>query len=147
MDSGDNWLGVASILISAVALAGVAYSLVLQSHALRVAQAQATRATQIELIRMLIENPQIETPFAHDRDGRGAYLHLNLLMKHHEFGFLIGDFSEGSIRTQMAPVFEHESGRNYWQRARPIFVAEANTKRKRRFVAILDEELARTGIA
>jgi hypothetical protein len=91
MDSGDNWLGVASILISAVALAGVAYSLVLQSHALRVAQAQATRATQIELIRMLIENPQIETPFAHDRDGRGAYLHLNLLMKHHEFGFLIGD--------------------------------------------------------
>ena len=65
------------------------------------------------------------------------------MMKHHEFGFLVGDFSEKATRMQMAAVFTHESGRNFWQRVRPIFAADANTKLKKRFVVILDEELAR----
>jgi hypothetical protein len=141
--SGDSeLLGLLSVAISSIALVGVAYSLVLQANGLRLARAQATRSTQIELIRMLIENPTIESPFGGaDPASRTVELHLNLMMKHHEFGFLVGDFSENAIRTQMSFVFSSPVGREFWLRVRSIYASEANSKNKRRFVEILDEEL------
>jgi len=139
--SNGDWLGLLSTVLSSVAVIGVVYSLILQNRGLRLMQAQATRAVQMELMRMLIENPDLRSPFV---TRPSVDLHSNLMLKQFEFGFIIGDYSKEVIFTQMGDLFSQESGRELWQRLRPYFIAEADTNRKRQFVALVDEEFKRS---
>ena len=52
-------IAIISTLISSIALVGVAVSLVLQARQLRASQIQASRATQVELIKVSIDSREL----------------------------------------------------------------------------------------
>lgn len=74
--------GAVSALLSTLALGGVLVSLLLQRQAARLEREQAQRALHVELMRMAIENPDLQACFGPFGDGlsdveRGQWTYIN----------------------------------------------------------------------
>jgi hypothetical protein len=143
MDGAATTAAVISALISALALGGVALSLLLQVRQLKIAQLQASRAAQLELVKLAIENPGLNDTtdrWTADPAGYPRHAYVNLVFKYLELSFAIGALSERSVRVQVAYLFDSTYSREWWHTAaREVFFTEANSGRERRFAAIVDE--------
>src|SRR4051794_13391568 len=86
MQDASFLVSTLSALISSIALVGVAVGLLLQSRELKIARAQAFRATQAELIRMAVDDPSllvaIGSALFQDEQLAKQNLYLNWRTKH-----------------------------------------------------------------
>src|SRR5947207_1598833 len=100
-------VALASTLISSIALVGVAAGLFLQAKQLQLGRVQAFRATQAELIKMTVDNP--DTSFFYSQSSADPqvvrrYLVMTWRLRHLEFGYLLGEMSADGIRSELDPI-------------------------------------------
>ncbi len=139
--------GAISALLSGIAVGGVALSLLMQAHQTRIDQARGMRVSQLELMKVLLEDPSLRpvSPIANAYPGPAwrKSIYLNLMFKYLEMGYEIGYFSETSIRTHTTNYFQIEHAREWWGRARDDYRPDAHSRRLRRFLRIVDEQYAK----
>ena len=136
-------IAVLSIIISSVALLGVAYSLILQALQLRANQLQVSRATQLELVKLVIDNPELVSDSIDQSDpeltARAGSL-LNYRIKQLELSYSVKAVSSASVRLQARLLFKDNHPVQWWAGAREVYAAEAATRRERQFFALVDQE-------
>ncbi|WP_203990415.1 DUF6082 family protein [Sphaerisporangium rufum] len=154
IDDGGQWsrrseigqtYGAAAALLSVLALAAIAFSLVLQAREVKLAREQASRATHNELITMALNDPDYREcwgVFSTERDERSIrqQLYTNLVVSYWQTRFELGTFSETHLRHGAATVFSARPGRVFWRDAREARIRTSQTRKARRFHSILDEE-------
>jgi Family of unknown function (DUF6082) len=135
-----------SLVISSVALLGVACGLILQARQLKANQLQVSRATQLELVKLVIDNPEL---LARSVDSSNSELKirinsfLNYRFKRMELSYSIKAVSAASVRLQSELIFNEGYPVEWWAAAREVYAAEAMTRRERQFFALVDEEYTR----
>jgi hypothetical protein len=145
-DVGQTY-GLASAVLSGIALVSIGLSLAQQAKQTKIAQLQAARAMQMELFSMAYEHPEL-------RVGWGASLQLphlewrqstytNLVFMYIKTAYLIGDFNDQDIRRAMANRFKTQLGRDFWAQVSDSYRIAATTRKERRFLALTNEEYQR----
>ncbi|MBG0568019.1 DUF6082 family protein [Actinoplanes aureus] len=147
--------GVASAIFSALAVAGVAASLVYQARALRLARVQAIRTTHWELLTTAMERPSLFAPAAGLKQWQATtmkpeqFWYATAFVNYWHSAFDAGLHTEASLRDGSLPnFFASELGRQWWTTSH-----SAKTWRTsidpvtRRFAQILDEEYAKAAAA
>jgi Family of unknown function (DUF6082) len=144
MSSGTA-IAVISTLISSVALAGVAISLLIQARQLRTSQIQASRTAQAELLKISISEPAMASAALGwpSVDDFSKSIYLNLKMKALELNYVLKVTTATSVRNQASILFRAEFGREWWVRNRGIYHDEAATRREQEYYAIIDDEFSR----
>jgi hypothetical protein len=150
---GTDWLrlsyvgqtyGAVSALLAALALLGVAVSVLLQVREARNNRLQAERTRHYELLRMALENPSYFRVFARPEgtdDQKRLVTYTNLLLQYWLMIWEFGDLSEQELRGYIAPdLFGTDAGRAYWEQVGSARLDYAETKKARKFEEILDEE-------
>jgi hypothetical protein len=138
-------IALLSTLISSIALVGVAVSLLLQARQLRTSQLQATRAAQLELIKMTIDNPTLATTVLGEDDPEVSIedIFINWHFQYLQFAYENGSIPMPSLPYHMASLFKAEAVRNWWGWARRSYEMDATTRREKQFFAIADQEFQR----
>ncbi|WP_346094096.1 DUF6082 family protein [Streptomyces olivaceiscleroticus] len=141
--------GFTSAIVSALALAGVAVSLIVQNRQARAEQVQGIRSYYLELVRLELDDMELYQPvWGHsdiaDPHEQKRHVYADLLMNYAWMGFEIGTIRERLLRDMLAGMFTGEAGRHYWIRAHASWIASSSASRVgRRFLAIVNEEHAR----
>jgi hypothetical protein len=134
---------VVSMTLSLVALIAAMASLALQARDQFANRHQALRSTQLELVRMAIENPVLYLGYEPTAEQRVRFAHrgyVNLFVKYFELGYLTGALGEVEVRHQMGELFAERGPREVWPALRPAWRTEATSTAKRRFAAIVEHE-------
>jgi hypothetical protein len=140
--------GAAAALLSVLALVGISASLILQAREAKVAREHASRVTHSELLQMAMDDPAYREcwgpvdPSRSERELR-QHAYTNLIVSYWQSRFEIGTFNEAHLRAGAAAMFAGAPGRRFWATARSDRHATAQTRRMRRFNAILDDEYAK----
>jgi hypothetical protein len=132
-----------SIALSLVALVAAVTSLSLQANDLFASRHQSLRGAQLELVRMAIEDPIVYLGYEPTEEQRIQFANrgfVNVLMKYFESGFLTGTLGETEIRHQMSELFANSGPRQAWATFRASWQVEATSRKKRRFVEIVEHE-------
>lgn len=137
--------GAAAALISVLALVGISFSLILQAREAKAAREHASRVTHSELLRMAMENPAYRECWGPledslDETEQQQQIYTNLILSYWQSRFEVGMFSEAHLRAGGSDMFAAAPGRRFWAETRQVRRATAQTRRARRFHAILDEE-------
>lgn len=141
--------GFTSAVVSALALAGVAASLMVQNRQARAEQVQGIRSYYLELVRLELDDMALYQPVwgatdIADPHERKRHVYADLMMNYAWMGFEIGTIREPLLRDMLAGMFTGEAGRRYWGKAHTSWAASSSGSRiGRRFLAIVDEEHAR----
>lgn len=141
--------GFTSAVVSALALAGVAASLMVQNRQARAEQVQGIRSYYLELVRLELDDMTLYQPVwgatdIADPHERKRHVYADLMMNYAWMGFEIGTIREPLLRDMLAGMFTGEAGRRYWGKAHTSWAASSSGSRiGRRFLAIVDEEHAR----
>jgi hypothetical protein len=122
-----------SILISSIALVGVAISLILQARQLRASQLQAHNNAQLELIKLAVANPAIagELSGATDLDAFLKRVYLNWHFSFLSMSYQIKTISDPALREVVKRIFTGEFARAWWTYAGPAYRVGATTRRRR----------------
>lgn len=140
----ELWVNLVAALLSAAALAAVAISVHLQSRELRITREQGVRENQLQLIAILLEHPSLRVDAGSTPSEILEYrrsLYLNLLLRHLQLSYLVGESSDAAVAAQAALQLQRAGTRDFWAENRYLFEVEARgDRRKERFVAILDEQ-------
>ncbi len=152
-----NWLqlsnigqtyGAVSALLSSLALASVAVSLLYQSRDNQNAREQTTRMLQFELIRMAMSDPSLMTAsgapwdldIPSDSSSIRQFLYVQLWVSFLGGNYTIGELPESAVRHLAAhELFRSEAGRNYWAAVGQVQIKDSIGRRKL-FFRILDDE-------
>ena len=144
-DVGEAY-GGPSALMAGIAMIGVTAALVFQIRQFKTSQAIEVRKMQIELMRMLVEDPTLRpispTYQGVDTERRRRAIYSNLMFKFLELGFEIGYVSRESLEIELAGQFRIEEIGQMWRKARRQYAASASNAGQREFVAIVDRALA-----
>ncbi|WP_201776555.1 DUF6082 family protein [Allosalinactinospora lopnorensis] len=137
--------GAVSALIAVLALVGVAVTLVFQARETRRAIEETRRQAMSELLRMAMDDPDLDecwgpVPDGEDPKTRKQQLYTNMIISQWASAFEIGALPEERLRAVAREMFQGAVGYAYWTRARDMSSMTEGTRRERRFVAILDEE-------
>jgi hypothetical protein len=143
--------GAASAVLSALALCGIAYSLLLQSMQTRTSQIYALSQRQLDLVRFTLEHPEFayswgESPHAENYALRSF---SNLIVTHWLMLWRVGDIDEPSLRAMASRFFRGSVARAFWEEIGPRWIRNP-LQRDRLFLRILDDALhdaERTGPA
>jgi hypothetical protein len=141
--------GFTSAIVSALALTGVAASLIVQNRQARADQVQGIRSYYLELVRLELDDMPLFQPVWGDTDiadphEQKRHVYADLMMNYAWMGFEIGTIGESLLRDMLAGMFTGEAGRHYWSRAHTSWIASSSGSRVgRRFLAIVGEEHAR----
>ncbi|MGW3284765.1 DUF6082 family protein [Streptomyces sp. NPDC001002] len=141
--------GFTSAIVSALALAGVAVSLIVQNRQARADQVQGIRSYYLELVRLELDDMALFQPVwgatdIADPHEQKRHVYADLMMNYAWMGFEIGTIRERLLRDMLAGMFTGEAGRHYWSRAHTSWIASSSGSRVgRRFLAIVGEEHAR----
>ncbi|MFD9100285.1 DUF6082 family protein [Streptomyces virginiae] len=110
----------ASVLISGIALAGVAASLTLQGQQTKAARDERDRATHRQMIYLTmgdralaecLEPPNTPMPFERYRQ----IIFANLIMGRWYAAYQLGDVDESTLRYTLERHFRGEIGRSHWE--------------------------------
>lgn len=137
-----------STLIGAVALGGVAASLLIQARELRLSRAQAFRESQLELIRMSLENMPVALEFSAEFPSEEEFrkaVYCNWRMRHLELGYVTGEMSKASLETYLRMVARSQSARQWWSKAGPFWGVTAKRGRASQFVALANRAFDEVG--
>lgn len=138
--------GAASAIFSALALTGVAVSLILQARQARAARKEIERNHHFQLMEMAINDPELLTCWGATSSERGARtlrqrLYLNLIISYWEMMYEVGETSTRMLRSHArTALFSQRLGYDFWTDTRMARLEVANNARQRRFWKILDEE-------
>lgn len=137
--------GAVSAFLAALALIGVAASVLLQLRETRFSRLEAGRTRHHELIRLAMENPSYLDIFASPAfptdasvDVRRSIAYINLYLQFQQMLWEFSDISEADIRSTAHGLFGTSLGRDYWQRYGHIRLQNDNTTREREFDQTLD---------
>lgn len=132
--------GLVSALVSAIALSGVAFSLILQRRQYEITQLQTLRAMQFELVQMGYQNPNLSEVFGADErpDYMAEHRYINLWFMYYQAGYRIGAFSDSTMSRIATSSFRSERFRQWWLDDRETYAAHADTATGRRFVTLVD---------
>ncbi|GIE48645.1 hypothetical protein Ani05nite_21790 [Amorphoplanes nipponensis] len=139
--------GLASALVSSVALVAVARTLSLQTRLNKISHLQAFRSMQAEVARFSFDHPDeclgmVGATTPEEQAAAKANIFRTLHARYFLAGLELGEFSEWEVRHEFAAgLFSTEGGRNWWRWARPGWVdPEAGASPTRvRFGRLLDE--------
>ena len=134
-----------SLALSLVALIAAVASLALQARDMFATRHQTIRGAQLELVRMAIEEPSVYLGYEPDSALRIQFAHrgyINVFLKYFELGFLTGTLGETEIRHQMRDLFANEGPREIWPAIRATWRIDATSRRKRKFVEIVEREFS-----
>ncbi|MFI2207438.1 DUF6082 family protein [Streptomyces sp. NPDC020192] len=114
--------GFTSAIVSALALSGVAGSLIVQNRQARAEQVQGIRSYYLELVRLELDDMALYQPVWGDTDitdphERKRHVYADLMMNYAWMGFEIGTIREPLLRDMLTGMFTGEAGRHYWSRA------------------------------
>ncbi|MBT8225197.1 MAG: hypothetical protein KJO75_06830 [Dactylosporangium sp.] len=149
-DIGQSYGGLSAIL-SAGAMIGVIAALLMQIRQIRIGQAQGMRMLQIELMSMLLRDPNLRpvSPSYRlpDPSRRQRDIFSNLIFKYLELGYETGYFPRDSIRLEFSQQFEVDDIRRFWANIREAYAGGVCNEAQRRFVELVNtayEEVAMT---
>ncbi|MBM4795096.1 hypothetical protein HXP44_24315 [Streptomyces sioyaensis] len=143
---GQTYASISAVL-SALAVVGVAYSLVLQAKQARLEKFQAMRTFQRDLLLMAMEDESLRPCWGpmHGLQGQEWRQHTysRLIMAYLWMGAEAGGIPAASIRANAIEIMKSPPGRDYWQRSRDRWKLDACSARERQFVKIFEEEFQR----
>jgi hypothetical protein len=152
---GANWerlsnigqtYGAASALLTALALLGVAGSILFQARAIRVDRAQSSGELQLHLAEMSMDDPVYQRCWAVDpasyptRDGWRQQVFLNLVFSYWERDFVMGGITEYTVRALLMDVFRGEAARRFWATVHEARMAYSKNWANRQFCQVANEE-------
>ena len=114
--------GSISVLLSALALAGVAGSLIMQRRQSNIARIAIQRDQHWTLLRMAMEDPALHecwgaTSTMTDGDEeRRQMIYVNMILTHWHNSLALGTISEGALREVLADLFAGSPARIFWGR-------------------------------
>ncbi|MEU6407921.1 DUF6082 family protein [Microbispora sp. NPDC046933] len=138
--------GAASAILSALALTGVAASLILQTRQARATRKEIERNHHFQLMEMAINNRELlacwgGTESEHEAQTLRQRLYLNLIVSYWEMMYEVGETSTQMLRSNArSALFSQRMGYDFWTDTRMARLAVANNARKRRFWKVIDEE-------
>lgn len=137
--------GAASAVLSALALGGVAVSLVLQHRESKAAREQTLRALHADLFKKSLEEEiylECWGPIgaSTDRTWYRQHIYLNLIVSHWQLMWELGTLTEPHLRLAARGIFAGPLGRRFWSEARDIRPEVEKGRRARIFHTILEQE-------
>ncbi|MEX5636273.1 DUF6082 family protein [Parafrankia sp. FMc2] len=140
--------GAAAALLSVLALAGVAVSLVFQARETKASRDQALRSLHVDLLRMAMDDEVYRRCWGEffdssDPEEQRAQLYVNMIFSHWELMFELNALTEVALHEAARIVLAGPDGRRFWEGSREIRARSVSSRRKRRFHAIVDEEYLR----
>ncbi|TDD59682.1 hypothetical protein E1293_46230, partial [Actinomadura darangshiensis] len=148
-ESANRWeqlsFGAATAVVTAVALAGIIATLVLQARETKISREEARRIAIAELLKMAMDDPDLDAawgpvPAGEDRKARRQLMYINMIISEWQMSFETKATPETRLRAISREMFSAHPGRAYWREARQVRMSTSETKRARRFHQILDEE-------
>jgi Family of unknown function (DUF6082) len=138
--------GAPSALLAGVAMIGVTAALVFQIRQFKTGQAIEMRKMQIDLMRMVMDDPALRPTSPNYPDlsteERRRAIYSNLMFKYLELGYEIGYVSRESLELELSEQFRIDEIGEMWRKARRQFAASASNRGQRDFVDIADRSLA-----
>lgn len=135
--------GLASAALAALALIFVGSGIIHQARQTKIAQLQTSRAMQLELVKMALEDPTLQEGWTGSvdlpYDEWRIRSYLNLIVMYLRMTFVIGEISEKELRRTMTNRFRTQLGRDYWQQSRHAHLTAATTRREHDFFRISEE--------
>jgi hypothetical protein len=143
-DIGQTY-GAAAALLSVLALAGVAVSLVLQARESKANREHGSRLIHTDLLKMAMDDSaylECWGPYtsATDPVAQRQAMYVNLILSYWESRYELGQLTETHLREAAAHMFGAAPGRNFWADSRALRTDTSESRRARRFHQILDEE-------
>lgn len=144
---GQSYTGV-SALLSAGAFIAVAITVRLQAKQTRLIQQQATRTMQFELLRMVLNQPEVYGPIVSgpihqsNKDHERQHLFATMWIQYACFAYQTNEVGEDILRNEIfAFTFAGEEGRRWYRTAFPYWTQFAGKdKTIGKFVSIMKEE-------
>jgi Family of unknown function (DUF6082) len=142
----------ASAILSALALAAVAGSLVFQARQATGQQIQTVRGLHFQLTKMALDEPGLYLPCwrpldAPTIDEKRQHLYENLVFSYMWMAYELTGLQETEVRSLFRQMFKGEVPQKYWKAVRagwtPTYMGSWGKRRARRFTRILDEEYER----
>ncbi|MFD3560126.1 DUF6082 family protein [Streptomyces sp. NPDC058686] len=138
--------GAVSVVLSAVALAGVALSLLYQVRQTRTSHEQAIRDSHLQLATLVLSNPDLLQAWSPPVAPVTLKRHQQHLITSLALGELLQRFRIGHMAAEKLAVkldahFRGEIARDQWEREGPGWrrTMEAGDRRDRVFVRLVDE--------
>ncbi|HZM80883.1 MAG TPA: DUF6082 family protein [Candidatus Limnocylindrales bacterium] len=135
--------GGAAALVSALALAGIAGSLIMQWRQTSLDQTFAMRERHFELVRLGIERPELIQALGARPDPNQAmvFAYANLWLSHWASYWDLGILDERHLRLILRDFFKNPQIREWWNEHEGIW-SSSSTVRRLKFVQIVSEECA-----
>jgi hypothetical protein len=144
-DIGQTY-GAVSAIIAAVALLGVAASLVIQSREAKAAYKNAQRAHHTNILVMAMEDPRYMECwgpyFTEDFSSESQFTYVNLIVSQWHAEYQMGELSDALLEATASSVFMSEPGRRYWNISGSFWRDNYADRRTRRFYRILSRAYA-----
>jgi Family of unknown function (DUF6082) len=134
--------GAVSALLAALALVGVAASVLMQNRELRQNRWESGRARHFEIMRMALDDPLYRQVYrAREMPENEARLegYINLLLEYWAMLWEFGDIPEERLRSFLVELFGSKAGHLYWRKFGSARLHGSGTKRERAFQRIANE--------
>jgi hypothetical protein len=140
--------GAVSALLSSLALAGVAISLLYQARDSQTAHEDVSRRFQHELLKMELEDVSLMNafgapyglPISADFTSIRQFLFVHMWVSYLAGNYAIGESSKSAIRTFAAnELFRSKAGRGYWDAVGEVQLRDS-IGRRNHFFRVLDDE-------
>ncbi|WP_330457379.1 DUF6082 family protein [Streptomyces sp. NBC_00820] len=138
--------GAASVVLSAVALAGVAFSLLYQVRQVRASNEQAIRDSHLQLVALALSNPDLLQAWSPPVAPITLKRHQQHLITSLALGELLQRFRVGHLSVEKLAVkldghFAGEIAREQWECEGPGWrrTMESGDRRDRAFVRLVDD--------
>ncbi|GAA3457701.1 DUF6082 family protein [Dactylosporangium matsuzakiense] len=134
--------GSVSAIISAIALAGVVVSLVVQRQQTRIAAQYSFRQQHFAVYRAALDDPALMECIGSNQDldisKRRQLIYINLISTFWYSAWHVGDLRDAELSSNLkSEIFSTEIGRLWWQRARE-FRAAAHDQTLSRFDQLIE---------
>lgn len=139
----DTTIVVISEFISSIVMIGVVATLFVESRQLRTSRVRASRALHVEIIRLVLDYPDIASVVALDisSDDYKKYAFFGLLLESWELDYELRTMSAKSIKVQARTIFKSDYARTWWSSvARQAWRDAAAAKSEKEFFALVDGE-------
>ncbi|MEU4561010.1 DUF6082 family protein [Actinoplanes sp. NPDC023936] len=130
-----------STAISVLALFGVCVSLSFQSHQARIAQMIGSRERHQDLMRLMMEHPELDFRRMADADRAGEDFRtgMSMWMSHWNMVWHVKKMDEKALRFLAADLFTRRGARQWWTEVGATWSSNS-TRRERKFIAIVTAE-------
>jgi hypothetical protein len=141
-DIGETY-GAVSAILSALAVGGVAASLLYQSQQLRLSRLHHVRSVQRELMMKLVDRPDLANAtnyFGDTTADRGQRAFIVSLVQYIFLAYEAGLVTDASLTEEVFPaLFGSEAGRHFWREHRLDWIRPGGEAGARAFGLVVDE--------